>query len=69
MYLQKCCRETPKLPPRHYLTNGVSYRDALPQQAVREETAKGKGTQLAPECADILLQMIDEDIDYQMCEL
>lgn len=45
-----------------------SYRDVLPQQVVREEIAKGKGTQFAPECVDIMLQMIDEDKDYQMCE-
>ena len=45
-----------------------SYRDVLPQQVVYEEIKKGKGTQFGPECADIMLQMIDEDKDYQMCE-
>ena len=45
-----------------------SYRDVLPQQVVREEIEKGRGTQFAPECADVMLQMIDEDKDYQMCE-
>lgn len=45
-----------------------SYRDILPQQAVRAEIEKGRGTQFHPECTDILLQMIDEDKEYQMCE-
>lgn len=43
-----------------------SYRDILPQQVVREEIIKGRGTQFAPECADIMLQMIDEDKEYRM---
>lgn len=45
-----------------------SYRDVLPQEVVRGEIEKGKGTQFEPRCADIMLQMIDEDTDYQMCE-
>ncbi|MCM1144544.1 MAG: HD-GYP domain-containing protein [Blautia sp.] len=45
-----------------------SYRDVLPQKVVREEIEKGRGTQFAPECADIMLQMIDEDTEYLMCE-
>lgn len=50
------------------MTSRRSYRNVLPQQVVREEIEKGKGTQFAPECVDIMLQMIDEDSDYQMCE-
>lgn len=50
------------------MTSKRSYRDALLQQTVREEIEKGSGTQFAPECADILLQMIDEDKVFQMCE-
>ena len=43
-----------------------SYRDILPQQVIRNEIEKGRGTQFAPECVDIMLQMIDEDKDFQM---
>lgn len=45
-----------------------SYRGIMPQEAVREEIAKGKGSQFDPAFADIMLQMIDEDIDYSMKE-
>lgn len=50
------------------MTSKRSYRDALPQQVVREEIKNGRGTQFDPKCTDVLLQMIDEDVDYQMCE-
>ncbi|MCM1102578.1 MAG: HD-GYP domain-containing protein [Clostridium sp.] len=50
------------------MTSKRSYRDVLPQQVVREEIEKGKGTQFDPVCADIMLQMLDEDTDYQMRE-
>lgn len=45
-----------------------SYRDVLPQEQVRGEVQKGKGTQFDPEFAQIMLSMIDEDTDYQMRE-
>ena len=45
-----------------------SYRDILPQKVVREEIEKGKGTQFDPKFADIMLNMIDEDIEYRMRE-
>ena len=45
-----------------------SYRDVLPQQVVYEEIRKGKGTQFDPGFADIMLSLMDEDKDYQMCE-
>ena len=45
-----------------------SYRDVLPQNVVREEIEKGKGTQFDPKFADIMLQMIDEDKNYTMKE-
>lgn len=50
------------------MTSKRSYRDILPQQVVRAEVEKGSGTQFHPACADIMLQMIDEDKNYQMCE-
>ncbi|MBD5477052.1 MAG: HD-GYP domain-containing protein [Lachnospiraceae bacterium] len=50
------------------MTSKRSYRDALPQQVVREEIKKGRGTQFDPKCADIMLKIIDEDVEYQMCD-
>lgn len=45
-----------------------SYRDVLPQETVRSEIEKGKGTQFDPEVTEVVLGMIDEDADYQMRE-
>ena len=45
-----------------------SYRDALPQAAVKAEIERVKGTQLDPKLAQIMLEMIGEDIDYNMKE-
>lgn len=45
-----------------------SYRDVLPQEVVRAEILKGKGTQFDPMCGDILLEMMDEDKEYRMRE-
>ena len=45
-----------------------SYRKSLPQEVVREEIEKGKGTQFDPRFAAIMLEMIDEDVDYEMRE-
>ncbi|MCM1264241.1 MAG: HD-GYP domain-containing protein [Butyrivibrio sp.] len=50
------------------MTSKRSYRDVLPQAVVREEIVKGKGTQFDPKCADIMLEMIDEDKEYVMKE-
>lgn len=50
------------------MTSRRSYRDALPQEKVRTEIEKGKGTQFDPAFADIMLAMIDEDNDYLMRE-
>ncbi len=46
-----------------------SYRDVLPQEVVRKEIEKGRGTQFDPYFADIMLQMIDDDKEYQMREM
>ncbi len=48
------------------MASNRSYRDALPQEVVRSEIEKGKGTQFDPDIADIMLQMIDEDVDYKL---
>ncbi|MBO5097165.1 MAG: response regulator [Agathobacter sp.] len=50
------------------MTSKRSYRDILPQQVVRDELEKGKGTQFDPLFAEIMIQMIDDDIRYTMRE-
>ena len=45
-----------------------SYRDVLPQDVIRAELVKGRGSQFDPEFTDIMLAMIDADTDYQMRE-
>jgi len=48
------------------MTSNRSYRNALPQDVVKAEIEKGKGTQFDPKMADIMLKMIEEDPSYQM---
>lgn len=48
------------------MTSNRSYRKALPQDVVRSEIEKGKGTQFDPDIAEIMLHVIDEDKDYTM---
>lgn len=48
------------------MTSRRSYRSALPQGAVREEIVKGRGLQFDPDFANIMLDMIDEDVRYEM---
>lgn len=48
------------------MTSNRIYRKTMPQEKVRAEIEKGKGTQFDPEIADIMLRMIDEDTEYQM---
>lgn len=50
------------------MTSERSYRNALPQDVVRDEIERGRGTQFDPKFADIMLQMIDEDKEYKMRE-
>ena len=50
------------------MTSNRSYRSLIPQETVRSEIEKGKGTQFDPKFADIMLGMIDEDPDYNMRE-
>lgn len=45
-----------------------SYRGILPQQVVRQEILKGKGSQFDPAIADVMISMIDEDPDYLLRE-
>ena len=50
------------------MTSKRSYRSILPQHVVRSEIVAASGTQLDKQFADIMLQMIDDDKDYQMHE-
>lgn len=50
------------------MSSNRSYRRSLPKEKVRAEIEKGKGSQFDPVYADIMLQMIDEDIGYAMRE-
>ena len=45
-----------------------SYRDVLPQSKIVSEINEGIGTQFDPRFAEIMLNMIEEDIDYKMKE-
>jgi putative nucleotidyltransferase with HDIG domain len=48
------------------MASNRSYRDALPQEAVRSEIEEGIGKQFDPEVGKIMLQMMDEDTEYRM---
>lgn len=50
------------------MTSKRSYRNILAQEVVRSEIERGKCTQFDPVFADIMIQMIDEDIKYTMRE-
>lgn len=50
------------------MSSNRSYRDALPQEVVRGEIEKGRGSQFDPLIADHMLRMIDEDKNYDMRE-
>lgn len=46
-----------------------SYRDVMPQAEVREQILKGIGSQFDPKFAWIMINLIDEDTDYQMRQM
>ena len=50
------------------MTSRRKYRDPLPQMEARKEVAEGMGTQFDPKFAQIMLQLIDADTEYQMRE-
>ncbi|MBR1553523.1 MAG: HD-GYP domain-containing protein, partial [Schwartzia sp.] len=50
------------------MTSSRSYRKGLPQDVARAEIEKGKGTQFDPHFADLMLELIDEDKDFTMCD-
>lgn len=48
------------------MTSKRCYRDALPQDVVRKEIVKGRGTQFDPQIADLMLELIDTDVNYEL---
>lgn len=50
------------------MTSNRSYRDILSQDVVRKEIEKGSGMQFDPNVARIMLEMMDEDVEYHMKE-
>ena len=50
------------------MTSNRTYRDAIPQQKVREEFIKNSGSQFDPRFAKIMQHMIDLDSEYEMKE-
>ncbi|MGM9519957.1 MAG: HD-GYP domain-containing protein, partial [Phascolarctobacterium sp.] len=51
------------------MTSKRSYRDALPQELVRQEITRGIGTQFDPRIAKLMLIIMDEDKDYKLREI
>ncbi len=49
------------------MTSNRSYRKIMPQDKVREEIENGSGTQFDPRFAQVMIQLIDEDTNYEMC--
>ncbi len=50
------------------MTSKRSYRDVLPQEVVCGEIEKGKGSQFDAQIAEIMLELMKEDTDYQLHE-
>ena len=50
------------------MTSKRSYRDVLSQEIVTSELEKGKGTQFDPHIAELMIQLIKEDVAYTMHE-
>lgn len=51
------------------MASNRSYRSALPQEKVRSEIVNGKGVQFDPDIAEIMLQMMNEDKNYEMRQM
>ena len=50
------------------MTSNRAYSSIRPQETVRAEIERCKGSQFDEKIADIMLSMIDDDKEYQMCE-
>lgn len=51
------------------MTSKRSYRPALPQQEVRKEIENGIGTQFYPAAARVMLDIIDNDVEFKLRQL
>ena len=50
------------------MTSNRSYRLYMPQDVVKEELRKGEGRQFDPRIAEIMLEIMDEDTNYELHE-
>ncbi|MBQ7562725.1 MAG: HD domain-containing protein [Lachnospiraceae bacterium] len=50
------------------MTSNRAYSNVRPQEEVRSEIERCRGSQFDPKIADLFIQMIDDDIEYQMHE-
>ena len=50
------------------MTSKRSYRNVLAQDIVLEEIEKGKGTQFDSEIAQIMIELMKDDVNYKMHE-
>jgi len=50
------------------MTSNRAYRSKLTKETVRSEIEKGRGTQFDPKLVDIMLQIMDEGIDFPDAE-
>jgi putative two-component system response regulator len=50
------------------MTSNRSYRSLMPQDAVKEEIKKGMGTQFDPYIARVMLDIMEEDPNYELSE-
>ena len=50
------------------MTSNRVYRSSMDTDYVMNEMKRGRGTQFDPKFTDIMLDMIDEDTEYQMHE-
>ncbi len=50
------------------MTSKRSYRDSMPQEKVRSEIEKGRGSQFDPKIADVFLSIMEEDTEYRLRE-
>lgn len=48
------------------MASNRSYRQTLPQDVVRNEIAGGRGSQFDPVIADVMLEIIDDDVNYDL---
>lgn len=48
------------------MTSNRSYRNLLPQSVVKSEIMEGRGAQFDPVIADYMIELIEEDTEYQL---